>query len=315
MGFPEAQARAALQAAMGNPDLAYEFMLTGIPEQIQHIPAASAPAAAAAAATAAAAAAGPAAAAAAAAAVAAPTADGVPSIESLRSHPQFNMLKQLIQSNPQSLPQVLNLIGQQSPQLLQAIHANEAAFLAMMNEPITNAPAPAPAAATPAAAAPVGGMPGMPGMPAGLPGLGPPGQLNPAQMVQMLAAMPPQERAALSAQLGISPEQLNMFMQMVSTMPPEQLQEMLAGAGAGAGARGPPPGTIALTQEEMDSVNRLMALGFSQAQAAQAFIACDRNETLAANFLFESGFDDEMEDAGAFQDGGDDGGDDDNMYS
>jgi UV excision repair protein RAD23 len=42
-----------------------------------------------------------------------------------------------------------------------------------------------------------------------------------------------------------------------------------------------------------------MALGFSQQQAAQAFIACDRNETLAANFLFENGgFDDDDYDDG-----------------
>ena len=29
MGFPEAETRAALAAAMGNPDMAYEFLLTG----------------------------------------------------------------------------------------------------------------------------------------------------------------------------------------------------------------------------------------------------------------------------------------------
>ena len=40
---------------------------------------------------------------------------GVTDIEQLRQHPQFNTLKQLIQQNPAALPQVLALIGQQSP--------------------------------------------------------------------------------------------------------------------------------------------------------------------------------------------------------
>jgi UV excision repair protein RAD23 len=40
---------------------------------------------------------------------------GVTDIEQLRQHPQFNTLKQLIQQNPAALPQVLSLIGQQSP--------------------------------------------------------------------------------------------------------------------------------------------------------------------------------------------------------
>jgi hypothetical protein len=35
MGFPEAETRAALAAAMGNPDLAYEYLLTGIIEKSQ----------------------------------------------------------------------------------------------------------------------------------------------------------------------------------------------------------------------------------------------------------------------------------------
>jgi len=40
-------------------------------------------------------------------------------------------------------------------------------------------------------------------------------------------------------------------------------------------------------------VVQLQALGFSQQQAVEAYIACGKNEELAANFLFEGGFDDE----------------------
>lgn len=35
MGFPEDQATAALGAAQGNPDVAVEFLMTGIPDNIQ----------------------------------------------------------------------------------------------------------------------------------------------------------------------------------------------------------------------------------------------------------------------------------------
>jgi UV excision repair protein RAD23 len=262
MGFPEAETRAALAAATGNPDLAYEFLLTGIPEQAQAraAPAAASPATALA---------GP--------------AGGAADIESLRQHPQFNTLKQLIQSNPAALPQVLQLIGQQSPQLLEAIHANNDAFLAMMNEPITAAPAPAAAAPSSAAARDMG---------------------NPAQMIQALATMPAEQRAAFAQSLGMTPEQLQGMMQMMAMMPPGQLEQAMAGMGGMGGMGGPPPGAnvIRLTEEEMAAVNRLVALGFDQQQAAQAYLACDKNEALAANFLLEGGF---MDD--------DDGGDD--MYN
>lgn len=70
-----------------------------------------------------------------------------------------------------------------------------------------------------------------------------------------------------------------------------------AGGGAGhAGHAGPgqnPPGAIRVTQEEMDAINRLTSLGFPKHKAAEAYFACDKNEELAANYLFETGFEDE----------------------
>lgn len=67
-----------------------------------------------------------------------------------------------------------------------------------------------------------------------------------------------------------------------------------AGLGGGPGAQGSnPPGTIRVSQEEMDAINRLTSLGFSKHKAAEAYFACDKNEELAANYLFETGFEDE----------------------
>nr|XP_039259949.1 UV excision repair protein RAD23 homolog B-like [Styela clava] len=60
--------------------------------------------------------------------------------------------------------------------------------------------------------------------------------------------------------------------------------------GGGAGGTGPPPGTqyIQISSEDKAAVDRLKALGFPEEDALQFYMACDKNETLAANLLFEN---------------------------
>jgi UV excision repair protein RAD23 len=259
--YAEADIRAALNAAQGNVEVAFHYLENGIPD----VPVARASPAAAPSAVSA----------------PAPGGSGVAEIEAFRQHPQFNLLRQTVQRDPGSLSQILQAIGSQQPGLLEAIMANEAAFLAMMNEPI---PASAAQAAAPAASA----------APAG-----PPGGGNPVQLLQHLATLPPDQRAAFAAQVGINPDQLQQLMAMITQVPPEQLAAILGGAGGMGGGGGPPPGAIALTPDEMAAVTRLQDLGggrFSQMQAAQAYLSCDRNEQLAAQLLLDGGFGDDDED-------------------
>jgi len=257
MGFPKDQCEAALRAAFGDPSRAVEYLMNGIPESAAAPAPAPAPTAAP-------------------AGGAAPAAGGNGELEVLRQHPQFNDLRRLVQSNPQALPAVLQQIGQQDAGLLAIIQRNQQAFIDMMNEPIAEGGA---AAAPPA------------GAPAGAPAGGP----NPAQLMQAVSQMPPEQQQQMAAAMGINPQQLQAVAQMMNQLPPGALQQMMAQGGMPGMPGGAPggqaqenPNVIRLTEEEGAAVDRLAEMGFDKHEAAQAYLACDKNEMLAANFLFEN---------------------------
>ncbi|ETI31946.1 UV excision repair protein Rad23 [Phytophthora nicotianae P1569] len=263
MGFPEDQVRSALRAAFNNPERAVEYLMTGIPEQAQ------APAQTAAPSTGA----------------AAGGDEASNSLEALRNHPQFDALRQLVQSNPAALPAVLQQIGAQSPELLRLIHQNQDRFVQMLNEPIgTREAGSAPSSG--AGAAPFDlGMGGNGAMP------------TPQQIQQLVDSLTPEQQAQMAAQMGMTPEQLRGLSQMLSNLPPGAMEQMMAsmgggggleglGGGAGAGAGGH---RIMLSEEEAAAVDRLCEMGFERTDVIQAYLACDKNEALAANFLMDSG--------------------------
>jgi len=323
MGFPEAEVRHCLRASSGNPDVAVEFLTNGIPPGMQPEEQAAA---------------------AAAAAVSSSSSSGGSgeTLSALRSHPQFNALRQLVQSNPAMLQTVLTQIGQQQPELLTEINANQEIFLQMMNEPIaetsgTSSGSSSNSGSSSSLSASAGADAGMQGIPPGMME----GMANPAQMAQLIQNMSAEELNQMATMMGLSPEQLRSTAQMLGQIPPEQLQQYMMqamqggggaeqnmmqamqGAGGGAGGGGPGgPQVLRLTQEEMAAVDRLADMGFDRTEAAQAYLACDKNEALAANLLMDSmgdggfGFGGGAGDGGGSGDGNNSGGgnDGDDMY-
>jgi UV excision repair protein RAD23 len=107
---------------------------------------------------------------------------------------------------------------------------------------------------------------------------------------------------AFLQQLGQSNPAL---LQLINDNPEQFTQFMMGGDGGGEGAEqgdlaaaleemgagGGGAGTIQVTPEENAAIERLAGMGFPRDIVIQAFLACDRNEELAANYLFENGRD------------------------
>nr|QDO16218.1 UV excision repair protein RAD23 [Lingulodinium polyedra] len=240
MGFPRPEAERCLQAAFGNADRAVEYLMNGIP--------AAAPAAAPApgpllgAGTAAGASPFPP------MAGAAPAAAAAGPLAALRSHPRFGQLRMVVQQSPQALNQVLSVLAQADPGLINLIAEHQEEFVQMLQEPVGPPGAPASAAAQ-------GPTPGMP--------------LDPvAAMIAAAQAAQAQAPAGGAAQAA-----------------PAAPAAPAGPAAAGPAAAAP---AVQLSAAEQEAVGRLQALGFDRIVALEAFLACERNEELAANYLFES---------------------------
>ncbi|KAM3467926.1 hypothetical protein MY5147_008441 [Beauveria neobassiana] len=212
MGFERSQIEAAMRAAFNNPDRAVEYLLTGIPENIQQEQQARQAAAAAPAAPAApqttqtggdeeggsvnlfdlAAQHGGSGGSRGGSGDAAAAAADLGNLDFLRTNPQFQQLRQVVQQQPQMLEPILQQLGAGNPQLAQLIASNPDAFLQLLGEDAEDD-----------------------------------------------VPLPPGAQA------------------------------------------------ISVTEEERDAIERLCRLGFDRDQAIQAYFACDKNEELAANFLFD----------------------------
>ncbi|XP_071028288.1 UV excision repair protein RAD23 homolog A-like isoform X2 [Oncorhynchus clarkii lewisi] len=119
MGYERERVVAALRASFNNPHRAVEYLLTDIPSSpVQETnPPAQLPASAR-------------------TGTETPTvAEGENPLEFLRSQPQFQSMRQVIQQNPSLLPALLQQLGRENPQLLQQISQYQELFIQMLNEP------------------------------------------------------------------------------------------------------------------------------------------------------------------------------------
>jgi len=126
MGYEKSQVEAALRASFNNPDRAVEYLLTGIPPQVEVGPLAGGGGGGGV---------SPAVVGGGGGTTAAVPAGGPENpLAFLRDHEMFQQIRSVIQQNPNMLSTMLQQIGQSNPQLLQIISQNQEAFIRMINE-------------------------------------------------------------------------------------------------------------------------------------------------------------------------------------
>ncbi|VVC34803.1 Ubiquitin-associated domain,Ubiquitin-related domain,UBA-like,UV excision repair protein Rad23,Heat [Cinara cedri] len=147
MGYERSLVESALRASFNNPDRAVEYLLTGIPDELQTDPSINQSISN---------------------ILSEDTGSSTGSSQSsvqvaqndplafLRNQPTFQQMRSVVQQNPELLNSVLQQIGQTNPALLQMISNNQEAFVRMLNEPNEGAAA-TPTAATSRGGAPLGG--------------------------------------------------------------------------------------------------------------------------------------------------------------
>ncbi|KAH3908319.1 UV excision repair protein RAD23 [Parastagonospora nodorum] len=103
------------------------------------------------------------------------------------------------------------------------------------------------------------------------------------QQLRQVVQQQPQMLEPILQQVGAGNPQLA---QMIAANPEQFLQLLAEDADDDAPL---PPGTqaISVTEDEREAIERLCRLGFERDIVIQAYFACDKNEELAANFLFD----------------------------
>ncbi|KAF9446383.1 UV excision repair protein Rad23 [Macrolepiota fuliginosa MF-IS2] len=111
------------------------------------------------------------------------------------------------------------------------------------------------------------------------------------QQLRDLAVQNPAMLQAVIQQLAAANPQLA---QLLASNPEALFQILGADPGEDGEDGGIPPGAqvVSVTPEERAAIERLEALGFPRQAVIEAYFACDKNEELAANYLFESNFED-----------------------
>ena len=111
------------------------------------------------------------------------------------------------------------------------------------------------------------------------------------QQLRQIVQQQPQMLEPILQQVGTGNPQLAA---MIAERPEEFLRLLAEDQGDDDAALPPGAQAIQVTEEEREAIERLCRLGFERDLVIQAYFACDKNEELAANFLFDQPEDDDV---------------------